>query len=119
MKCLSVYENGINSRENKMDRTSVFPLKNLDIPLRVLAAVIGGWAASWSFVAFATAGLAALGSEFHDAETASLMLGVLLFGGIVMWAFAARSTLRVWAVLLGGSLLFNLIALQLQRMILS
>lgn len=119
MKCLAAYENGINSRENKMDRTSVFPLKSLGIPLRVLAAVIGGWAFSWSFAAFGTASLAALGSEFHDAETASMMLGVLIFAGIVMWVFAARSQLRVWAVLLGGSLLFNLIALQLQRMILS
>ncbi len=119
MKCLAAYENGINSRENKMDRTSVFPLKSLGIPLRVLAAVIGGWAFSWSFAAFGTASLAALGSEFHDAEAASMMLGVLLFAGVVMWAFASRSLLRVWCVLLVATLMFNLVALQLQRLILS
>ena len=52
------------------------------------------------------AGLFFLGMEFHDAEQLSNILGVLLYLVVFLWAFAARSLWRVWAVLVpGGALL--------------
>ncbi|NSL53433.1 iron uptake protein [Uliginosibacterium aquaticum] len=102
-----------------MTRTHSRPLQQLGIALRILAAIPGGWAFSWGFVACGTAALVALGAPFHDAETALLMLGLLVFAGVFLWSFAARSVLRVCAVLVGGALLFNAAALLLQRAILS
>ncbi len=54
------------------------------IALRSAAAILGGWAFSWGFVACGTAALAGLGVEFHDAEMALLMLGLLVFLGIFL-----------------------------------
>jgi hypothetical protein len=102
-----------------MTSTLSRPLQRLDIALRILAAIPGGWAFCWGFVACGTAALVALGVPFHDAETALLMLGLLLFAAVFLWSFAARSVLRVCAVLVGGALFFNAAALLLQRAILS
>lgn len=87
--------------------------------VRTVAAILGGWAFTWGFVACGTAALAGLGVEFHDAETALLMLGLLLFLGIFLWTFAARSVWRVCAVLVGGAVCFNTAAWLLQRAIVS
>jgi hypothetical protein len=87
--------------------------------LRTVAAILGGWIFTWGFVACGTAALVGLGVEFHDAETALLMLGLLLFLAVFLWTFAARSVLRVCAVLVGGAVFFNTAALLLQRAIVS
>jgi hypothetical protein len=95
------------------------PAQTPCVALRSLAAIPGGWAFSWGFVACGTAALAGLGVEFHDAEMALLMLGLLVFLGVFLWSFAARSVPRVFSVLVGGALLFNGAAILLQRAILS
>lgn len=69
---------------------------------RTAAAVLGGYAFCWGFIALGTAGLYGLGLEFHDAEHLSSMLGFLLYTGVFIWAIAARRLSRVWAVLLIG-----------------
>ncbi|MDP5239274.1 iron uptake protein [Uliginosibacterium sp. 31-16] len=94
-------------------------LRKFSLPLRILAAILGGWAFSWSFVACSTTVLVGLGMPFHDAETASLMLGLLAFLTVFLWAFATRSALRVATALPVGALLFHVVALLLQRQILS
>ena len=94
-------------------------LRKFSLPLRILAAILGGWAFSWGFVACGTAALVGLGAPFHDAETACLMLGLLAFLSVFLWAFSASRVLRVATVLPGGALLFHVMALLLQRQILS
>ena len=49
--------------------------------------------------------LFAAGMPFHDAESLSVMIGFLVFLVVFLWAFAARSLRRVWAVLAGFGLL--------------
>ena len=73
--------------------------------LRIAAAVLGGYAFCWGFVALGMAGLFALGMSFHDAEHLCAMLAFLLYVTVFCWAFATRSLARVWAVLAGGAAL--------------
>jgi len=69
---------------------------------RVAAALLGGYAFCWGFIALGVAGMYRLGMPFHDAEHLSEMLAFLVYLGVFLWAFAARSLPRVWAVLAGG-----------------
>jgi hypothetical protein len=73
------------------------------IAYRLAAALLGGYAFTRGLVALGVAGLVALGWEFHEAETAMLLLAFLLFLPVFLWAFAAASLARVWIVLLGGA----------------
>jgi hypothetical protein len=98
---------------------SLSPGSRTGITLRTLAAILGGWLFTWGFVAAGTAALVGLGVAFHDAEQALLMLGLLLFLGLLLWCFAARSVLRVCTVVVGGAVVFNTAAWLLQRAILS
>lgn len=69
---------------------------------RIAAAVVGGWAFTWGFIALGMASLFAAGMEFHDGEHLSNILGIALFLVMFLWAFSARSLRRVWLVLAGG-----------------
>ncbi|MCZ8093315.1 MAG: iron uptake protein [Acidovorax sp.] len=73
--------------------------------LRIAAAMLGGYAFCWGFVALSMAGLFALGMSFHDAEHLCAMLAFLLYVTVFCWAFATRSLARAWAVLAGGAAL--------------
>lgn len=99
--------------------TSQTPLRKWGIALRIVTAIVGGWTFAWGFVACGTAALVGLGVEFHDAEMALLMLGLLVFLAVFMWSFAVSSVLRVCVVLVPGAVLMNIAALLLQRAILS
>ena len=85
---------------------------------RITAALVGGYAFIWGFTAFAIAGLVALGVDFHQAETGILMLAFLVFLVAFLWTFAARSMLKVWAVLGLGALVLIGTALGLQQQLL-
>lgn len=87
--------------------------------VRVAAALFGGYAFTWSFSSLGIAGLAALGVDFHEAETGVLMLAFLVFLGVFLWAFASSSVARVWAVLAGGGALMTLSAWLIQQSMLS
>ena len=80
---------------NKVDRLNYWVVN------RVLSAVLGGYVFTWGFSSLGIAGLAALGVDFHEAETGVLMLAFLVFLGVFLWAFASSSVARVWAVLAG------------------
>ncbi|WP_211091420.1 iron uptake protein [Pseudothauera rhizosphaerae] len=86
---------------------------------RVAAALLGGYAFTWGFTTLGVAGLVALGVDFHEAETALLLLAFLVFLSLFLWAFAAASLVRVWAVLGGGAVCMTVAALALQRVLLT
>lgn len=94
------------------------PIRRAGLILRIITAIAGGWAFSWSFVAFGTVSLIAMGAGFHDAEIAMMMLGLLAFLGVFLWSFATRSAIRACCLLVGGAVLLNLSSLHLQRAIL-
>lgn len=72
---------------------------------RIAAAVLGGYAFSWGFIALGLAAMYAAGLSFHDAEHLSAIVGMLLFLVVFCWAFVARSLPRVWLLLAGGGAL--------------
>lgn len=94
------------------------PSPRLALLFRLAAAFLGGYAFCWGFIALGVAGLYALGLPFHDAEHLSSMLAVLIYLGVLLWAFAARSLRRVWVVLAGGGALMAGAATLLQSLLL-
>lgn len=86
---------------------------------RLAAALLGSYAFTWGFTALGVAALVALGVDFHEAETAMLLLAFLVFLGLFLWAFAATQLSRVWAVLGGGALCMTAAALAWQQFLLS
>lgn len=90
-------------------------LRALPLLSRIAAAVLGGYAFCWGFIALGLAGFYAAGMGFHDAEHLSSILGMLVYLVVFCWAFAARRVSRVWALLLGGGALMAGIAALTQR----
>lgn len=92
-------------------------IQSLHLPIinRIAAGVLGGYAFTWGFCAIGMAGLAALGVSLHTAETGVMLVAFLLFLCLFLWSFAARSMVKVWAVLAGGSAIMTGLALLLQR----
>lgn len=84
---------------------AVSPRNRLQPALRIAAAVFGGYAFAWGFIATGASLMFAAGMDFHDAEFLSSLLGVLAFLAAFLWAFAARRLWAVWTVLLGGGAL--------------
>ncbi|MGJ4728029.1 iron uptake protein [Luteimonas sp. SDU101] len=68
---------------------------------RVGAAVFGGYAFAWGFVAAGASLMFAAGMGFHDAEFLASLLGVLGFLVVFLWAVAAKRPWRAWLWLLG------------------
>jgi len=91
------------------------PSSRLQLLLRIAAAILGGYAFCWGFIALGMSLLFAAGMSFHDAEHLSSMLGLLLYLTAFCWAFAARSVPRVWLVLAGGGALMAGAAALVQR----
>lgn len=90
----------------------------MNVALRIAAGMLGGYAFTWGFIALAIASLFAAGLDFHDAETLGTILGFVVFLVVFLWAFAARSVLRVWLVLAGGGALMAGAAWLVQRALL-
>ncbi len=82
--------------------TGTYPLRPLPLISRIGAAVLGGYAFCWGFIALGLSGFYAAGMAFHDAEHLSAILGVLLFLIVFLWAFSTPRVGRLWLVLLGG-----------------
>lgn len=82
---------------------------------RIAASLLGGYAFCWGFVTLGTALLLAAGVRYKDALTAAYLLAFLVFLGVFLWAFAAASLARVWAVLAGGGALMTGAAWMLTR----
>lgn len=87
----------------------------LPIINRIAAGTLGGYGFTWGFCALGITGFTALGVSFHAAETGVMLFAFLLFLCLFLWAFAARSMLKVWVVLAGGAAAMFGVALLLQR----
>ncbi len=90
-------------RDGSGVRPSLWSRTRLSPTHRLAAALLGGYAFTRGLVALGVAGLVALGWDFHEAETAVLLLAFLLFLPLFLLAFAATSLARVWMVLVGGA----------------
>ncbi len=85
------------------------------IVARTVAGIVGGWAFTWGFFSLLIAAAAALGADFHEAETAAKLLAFPVYLVLLLWAFAAPSARRVAAALAGGALVMTGVAWALQR----
>jgi len=66
--------------------------------LRIVTVVLGGYGATWGFVAGLSALLAATGSlSVQDAVVLSAMLGFVFYVGVLLWGFSAQ---KLWIVTL-------------------
>lgn len=90
-------------------------LRPLPLLSRIAAAIVGGYAFCWGFIALGLAGFYAAGMAFHDAEHLSSILGLLLYLVVFCWTFAVPRAGHAWAVLLGGAALMAGIAALIQR----
>ena len=86
---------------------------------RVLAAIAGGYVFCWGFIAVGIAGLVALGMPFEDAEHLASILVILAYLVVFLWAFAARSVLKLWTVLACGGIAMAALASLLQARLLT
>lgn len=88
-------------------------------PRGAAAALLGSYAFTWGFTALGVAGLVALGVDFHEAETALMLLAFLLFLPLFLWSFASPRQGRVMVLLFGGAALMTSAAWGLQRVLLA
>ena len=95
--------------------SALSPTRPLALVSRIGAAVLGGYAFCWGFIALALAGCYVAGLSFHDAEHLSAMLGVLLYLGVFLGVFATRRLGLAWLLLLGGGGAMAGVAALLQR----
>jgi len=75
--------------------------RRLQILLRVLAAILGGYVFAWGTVALATSLLFAARLDFHDAEFLGAFIGLIAYVLVFLWSIATQRVLRVGLVLLG------------------
>jgi len=87
--------------------------------LRIAAAVLGGYAFCWGFIAITVTAGYALGMKFHDAEHLGSILGFLLYLWAFCWAFITPSLARAWIVLAGGGAAMTAAATLLQQQLLT
>lgn len=83
-----------------------------------IASVLGSYAFTWGFAAFGIAGLVAVGIEFHQAETAVLILALLVFLAAFIWSFSVSRISIVWVWLVGGGTGMTAMAWLIQKMLL-
>lgn len=67
--------------------------------LRILGAVVGGYAVTALAVAAAGALLARLGMARAEAVVLAAMLGFVAYLALLLWTFSMKSVTRLWAVL--------------------
>ena len=91
--------------------------RRLQIVLRVLMAMLGGYVFAWGTVALATCLLFAAKLDFHDAEFLGAFIGLLAYVLVFLWSIASRQLLRVGIVLLGGGLLMAGLASLVQTLL--
>lgn len=90
----------------------------LQVANRVVAALLGGYAFTWGLTALALAALFAVGVNFHEAEVGVYLLAFVVYLGLFLWAFAAKSLTRVWTLFGVGAVVTTAAAWALQRAVL-
>jgi hypothetical protein len=82
-----------------MSRTTAPWRYRVIVSLRVLGAVLGGYAVSAALVALLAVALPRLlGWPRSEAVLLASMLGFLIYLGALVWAFAQHRVGRIWAV---------------------
>lgn len=87
------------------------------IAARIAAALLGGYAFTWGFIALVMAAAYGAGMEFHDSESLGSIIGLLLYLVVFLWAFSARRLWPVWLMLAGGGAVMTGLAFLLQARI--
>ncbi len=82
---------------------------------RIFASLVGGYLFTWGLIAVVIAALVPLGVEFHDAEMAMLILGLLVYLSLFLWGMASNRLVRLWLVLFGGGLIMTVLAGVIQQ----
>lgn len=85
------------------------------IAARTAVALLGGYAFSWGVIVFGVATLFAAGMEFHDAEHLAYLIGLLVYLGAFLAAFASRDLRRAAMILVGGGALLSGVAWLVQQ----
>lgn len=86
---------------------------------RVAASLLGGYAFTWGTTMLGITSLVALGVAYDLAHTTLMLTAFLVFLGVFLWAFVARSLLKVWLILAGGGAAMTALAMGLQHMLLT
>ena len=73
----------------------------LALALRVVGAIVGGYAVTALAVAACSAALAHAGMVRSEAVALCAMLGFVFYLVLALWAFSVRSVMRLWLVLSG------------------
>lgn len=75
----------------------------LRMGLRVVGAVVGGYALTTIMVATAGAVLARLGMARSEAVVVAAMFGFIAFLALLLWAFSVVRVARLWTVYASGA----------------
>lgn len=85
---------------------------------RITASLLGSYAFIWGFFTLGISSLVALGVAYEQAYLTLKLLAFLVFLGLFLWAFVAKSVARLWLVLVGSSALMTAAAWLLQAQLL-
>lgn len=86
---------------------------------RVAAALLGGYVFCWGLGTLGIAAGVAAGVDWGEAWTLCMLLLFPVYLAAFLWAFAARSVLKVWLCLGGGGAVMSAAALWLQSAIMN
>ncbi len=75
----------------------------LRVTMRLVAALLGGYALTALAVTLAGTLLARLGMAGSEAVVLASMLGFVVYLPLLLWAFSVRSVARLWAVMAAGA----------------
>jgi hypothetical protein len=77
------------------------------ITSRIAAGLLGSYAFVWGLVMLGVALCLKAGMAYGDSMALAALYAFVVFLITFLWAFAAASARRVWAVLLGGGVLMT------------
>lgn len=96
MQMTIALRSGVGNRDHRGART-------LRIVLRVLGAVVGGYALTALAVTALGAVMTQLGMARAEAVTLAAMLGFVIYLALLLWGFSVKSVVRLWLTFAGGA----------------
>jgi hypothetical protein len=74
----------------------------LPVVSRIAAALLGGYGFTWGLSALIVASNLATGGDYDEGLVLAYLVAFLAYLGAFLWAFSAKSLVRIWCVLAGG-----------------